>query len=118
MKTSEQHYGLMDAPDYQCPRIDSIISDIADAQILCRDIQKLDEGYIDDILNAASDAEDKLSTLEDELETMRTEVDELREWGNQWKNLAKAIIDRNEFDVEQVLALANGTLPCKQPENT
>ena len=95
--TSEQIFDLSRQPDDNCPFIDSLIKDInIDHNYLKRviddlEIEKSEKGDLYDYSD--------IDNIVDGLENLRSRIEELREWGNQWKTLAKEMFDRLPDDI-------------------
>jgi hypothetical protein len=101
-KTSEEKLGLTKQPEETCPRIDKFIKEIKWA------IQDL-EGAMKDIgredyKEAESDIDTALRNyiydIEDNYESLRKQCEDIRAWGQQWKNLAKDLL--NEYEPETI----------------
>lgn len=102
VKTSEKLFDIDKAPEYQCTDINNIQSNLKDGfdeiVLYCNKLK-----LVNDADDLASDIERSLnfyfSDKVSELETLRKEIENIRIWGENWKNLTKAII--NDLKEEQ-----------------
>lgn len=100
--SSEKILGITEQPEQQCPRVDEAIRDYdrmyKEIKSICKDLARIDGAE-----EMASDIEwwngnvDFVGALED----LRTQCMNIRDWGQQWKYLAKRLIDK--VGVESVL---------------
>lgn len=106
IKTSEDLFGIDPQPEQQCPKVDEHLR-INNVTI------KWIEGYIkdikgtedlDDIYKCADDIEWEVDNLnaEPSLEELRLKCDMIRQWGQQWKDLAKKLINEREDFIDLV----------------
>ena len=102
--TSEEILGVSVPPEYQCTYIDSLIREVEEAQ---SDIQDADY-YIS--WEKLDKAEKHINNLEkifkgvpDELEQLRSSIIQLRQWGDEWKMIAKWLIEKTDVTVEEVI---------------
>lgn len=100
VKSTEKLFGIEEPPDYQCPAIDKICNTISN-------ISSSAEGnYLgygnEDEGERLSDIKHEVRGLEDELEDVRAAVEYIRNWGQDWKDLAKQIIEKYEIDIEEL----------------
>lgn len=91
-QSSESILGMIEPPEYQCPRIDAQIEKIAQAISICRSARRM--GDID--ASTLDDVECQIYSVNDELNSLRFAIDELRAWGFEWKKLAKELIAEYE----------------------
>lgn len=97
--TSEALLGLPEPPDYQCDfitglvkKVDGIESEIDRAHdYIC------DEQY-DDAEHHASSALWDIRNLADEIESLRAQIEAVRAWGQEWKDLAKNMLNDETLD--------------------
>jgi hypothetical protein len=97
-KTSEEILGIRKPPENTCPDIDSIIKAINKVYNIayrskceCREIGD-GCGHEDKFY----DIQYELTGLENELEKLREANANLRTWGQDWKNLAKQLLNKYE----------------------
>lgn len=93
VEDSELLFGIPLPPKYQCPEIDKIISSLRDCEKEASSITKCDD--IDECQSSASDIEWDLSSIQGDVERLRKEIEKLRSWGEEWKGLAKTLIEHN-----------------------
>ena len=93
-KTSEEILGLPKPPPHQCPKIDGFIERAKSIDHDLRQAEKCDE--IEEMKSFVSDAAWYSGDIEGNLEELRTAMDELRCCGNEWKDLAKQLINKYE----------------------
>jgi len=105
IKTSEQMFDISEQPPQQCSNVDGIILDLEntsmDIQGIVRDIKRTDnieliQSLADYIEHYSSDI-DKSS----ELNELRKQIELIRSWGEEWKHLAKSLLNniKNEEDL-------------------
>lgn len=97
--TSEALLGLSEPPEHQCSNIDEVINRVKGALKNC----DYSRDYIkdEDLSNAESYADDvyhELYDLDDAVEKIRTEIENVRAWGQEWKDLAKKMLNDEEID--------------------
>lgn len=101
--TSEDLFGIENPPEFQCDKVDYIVDVIEKALDEINDAQSYmkNEEY-DEANECISDIEYYISGNEDKMEDLRVAIESLREWGQQWKDLAKEMINDqdNVIDVE------------------
>lgn len=95
---SEARLGVCKQPEPTCTEIDRAIKKVRNALSCLKSATKL-AGYepdtkdiCDEIESAAWDVED----LEDAFEYCRSQAEEIRAWGQEWKDVAKALIEEYE----------------------
>lgn len=93
VEDSELLFGIPLPPKYQCPEIDKIISALHDCEKEANSIEKYDD--VNDCHSSASDIGWDLSSLLSDVEKLRKEIEKLRSWGEEWKGLAKTLIEHN-----------------------
>lgn len=97
--SSEKLLGITEQPDQQCPRVDEAIRDydrmFREIKSICKDLSRVDGAE-----EMASDIDwwngnvDFVGALED----LRTQCMNIRDWGQQWKDLAKRLISKVGVD--------------------
>ena len=92
--TSEEKLGFIEPPEHQCPVIDDAIKRI-------RDIEKsigyaLRSDSIEEAQSHCNDADWYGGDIECSLEYLRDACETLRFWGQQWKDIAKELIEEYE----------------------
>ena len=96
-KTSEELFDITEQPPQQCPNIDTIIRDLEGTckqiQSIANDIKRTDN--IDDIPSLAGDIDWYSSDIDKskELNELRKQIELVRGWGEEWKNLAKSLLN-------------------------
>lgn len=100
VKTSEELFGITSAPEHQCKNIDQIIKTIQSIYKRTDNPRKLDEEALIDLVN---DINYELYGCDNDIEDIRKALEQVREWGQQWKDKCKEIIDRYELNVEEIL---------------
>ena len=89
--TSEYVFGISKQPLDTCPMIDEAVKDITEIYKTIRNYERADEDELRDML---STVEHKLSYLvgygnQGLLEDIRQNAASIRQWGQEWKDLAK-----------------------------
>lgn len=93
--SSEIVLGIPEPPAYMCSDLDRIIS-IGD-----NIINSLDDAlHSDDPVNYIDYAIDEARRINSDVEEVRSQVEALREWGQNWKNLAKSLLENDAIDLE------------------
>lgn len=100
VKTSEELFGIASPPEHQCKNIDKIIKIVKGIQKSTDNPRKLDEDELVDLVN---DINYDLYRIDDDIEDIRKALEEVREWGQQWKNKCKEIIEHYNLDVEEII---------------
>ena len=117
VKTSEKLFDIDKAPEYQCTDINNIQSNFKDGfneiTVSCQKLKSINDA--DDLANDIESSlnfyfSDKVS----ELESIRTEIENIRIWGENWKNLTKAII--NDLKEEQAFKYLSNDCQIKYDE--
>lgn len=104
IKTSEELFDLQAPVDYQCPNFDRVVSGINAASKALEYSRWDDKEDVEVALDKISDVEWSLSGLVDEVENLRTAIEEVRDWGVEWKEFAKRIIEDNDIDLEKYVS--------------
>ena len=97
VKTSEELFDITEQPPNQCPNIDKIIRDLEDSceqiQSIAKDIKRTDN--IEDVPSLAGDIDWHSNHIDksSELNELRKQIELLRGWGEEWKNLAKSLLN-------------------------
>ena len=101
---SEDILGISTPPEYQCSHIDSVIAEIKDAQSTIEDVNyyigwkeyhKLDS-YVNNL-------DRNFKGMNEELEDVRSSIMDLRQWGEEWKIIAKWLIEKSDVTIEEVI---------------
>jgi len=91
---SEERLGIATPPPFQCLHIDKYIKSAQTIVERLNQAKKTDD--IDELHECCSDANWEAVDIEAQYEDLRGVIEELRNWGNGWKELAKAIINEHE----------------------
>lgn len=104
--TSEELLGITKQPEYQCPNIDKTLR-------VLYDIKKEILGYTkglkysdnEEVIKIANDIEWSINMLDIDydLEKLRKSCEEIRTWGQEWKNLSKKLIAKQD-DISNLLS--------------
>ena len=86
--TSEERYGINEQPDATCGMIDAIKRDVVSAESLLDSCS--DDSDQEFLAHQAWKSSMELYGVADRLEDLRDHVIKIRQWGQQWKDLAKA----------------------------
>jgi len=87
--TNEQRFAIAPQPEATCPMIDAIIKKLNSAERSIRGFQKLDD--VDELKEVIDSIHSDLfswNDLESDLEKIRKHVEKIRNWGEEWKQLA------------------------------
>ena len=86
--TSEETHGITQQPPPTCPLIDDAIADVRKVLSLLKNSHKME---LEELRNACDSAEwaiDNLLGSRGHLESIRERTSAIREWGEEWKQLA------------------------------
>lgn len=99
VKSTEKLFGIEEPPEHQCPAIDQICNAISSIN------SSVNGGRYDsrDEAERLSDIEYDVRGLEDDMEDVRANVEYLRNWGQEWKDLAKSIIEKYNIDINELI---------------
>lgn len=93
--TSEDYVGIDQPPPWQCPNIDAAIKVAKTIDKAVEEaVRELDSDDPATARETLSDAEWHSGDMESALEDLRKATEGVREWGNEWKVLAKNLLDR------------------------
>ncbi len=119
VETSEDLFGISKQPKEQCPLIDKVLSELeAESKNIKYSWQNLkDIEEAEPYLSELDWAEYNLRNMDGNLEELRTNITNLRTWGEEWKDLAKYLLnERKEFidllELKYAIRLEAETKPC------
>ena len=92
--TSEEKLGFLEPPEHQCPVIDEAIRTIRDVEKSIGHALRADS--LEEAQSHCNDADCWGGDIENYLESLRDVCETLRSWGQQWKDLAKELIEEYE----------------------
>lgn len=92
--TSEERYDINPQPGDTCSLIDEVIQKIDEALGYTKNADRSES--IDELRDACTDVDWALDGLEDKLEAIRERVSSVRWWGQEWKDEAKRLHDKQE----------------------
>jgi len=92
VNSSEDLFGFSVAPEHQCAFIDDLIKLSDSLDRMAASISKTDD--ISEAHSIAKDIEWEASSIHDKMEKLRKKIEALREWGQNWKRVAKNIGER------------------------
>lgn len=93
-KTSEGLLGIINPPDHQCAKIDTMVIQVeVSINFSTQALQALDKQTV---VQANKESLARMSGIPDDLETLRSTIEDARSWGQGWKDLAKRLIDKHE----------------------
>lgn len=98
--TSESLFGIIDQPENQCPLINNGLkiwyNTERDIKSLIRDLSRIDS--IEEAEDIASDIDWSIGSLDivKEYEELRSKCQQIRAWGEDWKSLAKKLIEERD----------------------
>jgi hypothetical protein len=100
LKTSEEIFGFDKPPEYQCFNINELIGTIKNTIKLANPNKYLNE---EDANDRFYDIDYELKNFENDLEKLRKACEGLRNWGQEWKNMCKCIIENNDIEIEDLV---------------
>ena len=99
--TSEYLLGLEPAIDYQCNLIDEIKDKVGSIEILSN-VKRKEEDDVEVLRDKLYYIENEVDGLDEDIEKLRTAIGEVRSWGQDWKDLAKKLIERYDIKIEDL----------------
>lgn len=96
---TEEIFGLNDPVEYQCSFIDEVVKKVKGVQKDCN-YYRHDEK--EDLIHRLDSIVYDIGNLDDEINEIRSAIEDVREWGNQWKDLCKKIILKYNIDVAEI----------------
>lgn len=99
--TSEERYGISKQPPETCPMINAGLEDlknmVKENAYASRNMRRADEDELRSLLEEVLDMNDRYyGDVEDAFEKARKNATAIREWGQEWKDLAKEMADKVE----------------------
>ena len=96
--TSEEKLGIDKPIEHQCSSIDKMVKVAKETESAIRFALKCDD--IEDMRAEVENADWHVGDLENGFESLRTAIESVRNWGEQWKEIAKELI--NEYEPEKL----------------
>lgn len=91
---TEDIFGIHDPVEFQCPKFDDLYSDIKSMEkSVSNALRAIKNGDTDDTEYNVDDLEWTINRLDDKVRDIHANLEELREWGNEWKTLAKEALE-------------------------
>ena len=104
--SSEKRFGIRTEPEMSCPRIDRSIKDAKSAESTLNDALRYHgEENAAQLRAAIEDALGDLRDTEAHFEYCRSQYCAIRDWGQEWKDLAKRqadMIENMEYEIEEL----------------
>jgi len=106
--TSEELFDISKQPEQQCPTINKMQANVKDGcneiEHYCKDLRSVEGAE-----NLSSDIESSVSYYFHyktyELEDLRKEIESIRQWGEEWKNFAKSLLNKlKEEDIVEFIS--------------
>jgi len=99
LKHSEELFGIIEEIPFQCPRIDEFISDLDKFEEHLDKLSSLTDHNENDINVPYIERETNilhayLPAIKTQFEELRKSYENLRQWGDEWKSLAKKLFDK------------------------
>lgn len=99
VKNTEELFCIDPVPVHQCPSIDTICQAISNIESSAN-VSRYDKRDEEERL---SDISWEIRGLERSIEEIRDAVEDVRRWGQEWKDLAKRIIEENNIDINDLI---------------
>lgn len=96
--STEELFDISEPPDYMCHTFEAVKNEVDECEDIVTKSQNLDD--IEDLQQALSNAEYTISGTSHTISELNGQVDLLRKWGQQWKDLAKQLIEDNDINIE------------------
>lgn len=103
--TSEKLFNISEQLEAQCPTIDGMIKDSEDVLREVAYVTKYSDEISDNVSDVMENVKYYLSNVSDDFEKLRESIIEIRAWGQEWKNLAKYLMET--MPVNEVLDQLN-----------
>ncbi len=100
IKTSEDLFDISEPPEYQCKKIDSLIDKVKIIYKVSRGYERMDE---DELKSVLSDVSWEFDGMDREIEELREAIENLRQWGYEWKEFAKELIEKNQVNIGELV---------------
>ncbi len=98
--TSEALLGLPEPPAYQCDFITELVKKVEGIESeISRAHDYLRDEKIEDAEHYTSSALWDVRNVADEIESLRAQIEAVRAWGQEWKDLAKKMLNDEEIDI-------------------
>lgn len=108
--TSEEKYGIVKQPDPTCSAVDTVLSTLKRAENY---LERPDYMNEDELRSAANEGLWYIDSAKAELEELRQVNMALRQWGEEWKQLAKNTV-RDADRLEWLLDNGSGDLIIRE----
>jgi len=102
-QTSENLFQIVESVGYQCPNFDKASQKIENIYKLTQFSRYDDDDDVDELKSRLSDIEYESSGFADEIEDLREAIVQVRQWGQEWKEFAKRLIEENDIDLEKYI---------------
>lgn len=97
--TSEALLGLSEPPDYQCDNITALVAKIRSVETgIDRAHDYIRDENLEDAEYHAHCALLDIKDVADEIEALRAQIEAVRAWGQEWKDLAKKMLNDETLD--------------------
>lgn len=91
--SSEDILGLSNPIKHQCPTIDTYVKKAKELTGYVNDLGNVES--LEEVVSIYKDLDWDIGDVEGNFENLRNSCAELREWGQQWKGLAKLLMDKH-----------------------
>ncbi|PAD70598.1 hypothetical protein CHH83_02005 [Bacillus sp. 7586-K] len=96
---TEELFGINDPVEYQCSFIDEVIKTVKSIQ---KDLNYFKYDEKEELMERLDSISWDIRGLDDDINEIRSALEEVREWGNQWKDLCKRIILKHNLDISEI----------------
>lgn len=101
---SEELFNISSPPPYQCGYIDEIVDEIQRVQLAINlAIDYKNRGDNDGVETELDEARYYITYLDDRIESLRRSVEAIRDWGLEWKDFAKNIVNDNDIELSDYI---------------
>lgn len=100
-KTSEYMFGLVSPTEHQCKSIDSIVEKVKNIEKFSV-VGRYDQENTELLRDKLFDIEHEVYDLSSEIEKVRSALEDVRAWGQDWKDLAKKLIENYDIPIEDI----------------
>ncbi|WEG18599.1 hypothetical protein PQ478_08955 [Alkalihalophilus pseudofirmus] len=100
--TSEEMLMITPPEKHQCDKVDQIVKELINIEKVSV-IGRYDAGDIENLMDKLDDIQRSSDGLEKEVEEVRAALEMVREWGQDWKNFAKKLVNENGIDLNKYI---------------
>jgi hypothetical protein len=97
---SEDIFDISNPPEYQCKKIDELVDKVKSIHKRSSKYDRMEE---DELKDALFDINWESDGLEKEVEELRTAIENVRQWGQEWKDFCKKLIEMKKISIDELV---------------